>query len=68
MIIATDIYPADDPWLSLGFTPSRISSNTNYPDLTDSELQLSATLAQIDKFFNAATSQYLSKDANTRRQ
>ena len=56
MIIETDIYPTDEPWLSLGYTRDRVSSNTNFSGLTDSKIQLSATLAQIDKFFCTATS------------
>jgi len=66
MIIETDIYPADEPWLSLGYTNDRVSSNTNFSGLTDSKIQLSATLAQIDDFFNSATSPESSKVAGRR--
>jgi hypothetical protein len=66
MIIETDIYPADEPWLSLGYTHDRASSNTNFSGLTDPKIQLSATLAQIDEFFCTATLLESSKAAGRR--
>ena len=66
MIIETEIYPADEPWLSLGYTNDRGSSNTNFPGLNDSKIHLSATLAQIDEFFCMATSPESSKVAGRR--
>ena len=66
MIIETYIYPADEPWLSLGYTNDRVSPNAKFPSLTDSKIQLSATLAQIDEFFCTATSLESSKIAGRR--
>ncbi len=50
MIIETPLYPADEPWLSLGYTKDRVSSSTLFPNVTDSKKQLSGTLAVRDTF------------------
>lgn len=57
MIIETDIYPADDPWLSLGYTNYRVGSNISFSGLRTKK----NTLAQIDKFHYMATSLESSK-------
>jgi hypothetical protein len=51
MIIEIDIYPADEPWLSLGYTRDQVSSNIKFPSLKDSKIHISDTLAQLDEFF-----------------
>jgi hypothetical protein len=55
MIIETNLYPADEPWQSIGYTEDQANLETSLPILTDSKLKLSTTLAQIDEFFHAAT-------------
>jgi hypothetical protein len=57
MIIETEMYPADEPWLSLGYTSAQVISNTSIHSLAGSKLNLSDTLAQIDEFFHSAISQ-----------
>jgi hypothetical protein len=56
MIIETDMYPADEPWLSLGYTKNQVRSNSKFSGFADSRIDLSATLAQIDEFFQTAIS------------
>ena len=51
MIIEIDLFPADEPWLSLGYTSDKVSSKTKFPGLNNSKIHLSDTLAQIDEFF-----------------
>jgi hypothetical protein len=50
MIIETYIYPADEPWLSLGYTKDRVSSSALFKNLTDAKTQLPETLAVVDEF------------------
>jgi len=56
MIIEIDIYPADEPWLSLGYTSDRVSSNTKFQGFSDPKIFLSDTLVQIDEFFSTSPS------------
>ena len=51
MIIEIDIYPADEPWSSIGYTGDHVSSQSKFPENRDPKIYLSDTLTQIDEFF-----------------
>lgn len=61
MIIEIDLYPADEPWLSLGYTIEQVSCNTKIPSLNNSKIHFSDTLDQTDEFLFTSPSLESSK-------